>query len=128
MPNKISFILLAIFTLGLFTSSAAANPLTGDPKRGEALYNGRCFACHSPDANRVGPMHRGVFGRKAGSLPDYKLYSEGLKNSGITWDEVTLNKWLSGPSDFIPGAKMAFKVNDPQDRADIIAHLKTLTK
>ena len=40
----------------------------GDAAHGQQIYESRCIACHSPDANRVGPMHRGVFGRKAGSV------------------------------------------------------------
>jgi cytochrome c len=57
----------------------AASPARaeGDADRGEALYQG-CQDCHSLDKNDVGPRHRGVFGRKAGSLADYP-YSEGLK-------------------------------------------------
>ena len=46
----------------------------GDAERGEDLYERRCFACHSLDANRVGPAHRGVFGRKAGTVPVYNYY------------------------------------------------------
>ena len=51
-------------------SPAWAAGLTGDPARGEQLYEA-CTDCHSLDKNDVGPRHRGVFGRKAGSLPDY---------------------------------------------------------
>jgi len=97
----------------------------GDAVRGQQIYESRCIACHSPDANRVGPMHRGVFGRKAGSLPDYS-YSKALKGAGFTWDDVTLDKWLTNPQAFIPGQKMNFKVTKAEDRADLIAYLKTL--
>ena len=48
-----------------------------------------------------------MFGRKAGSLTDYP-YSEGLKQSGIVWDEASLDKWLSDPQAFVPGAKMFY--------------------
>ena len=99
----------------------------GNAKHGEQLYASRCGACHSPDANRVGPLHRGIFGRKAGSVESYK-YSDAVKNSSVIWNEETLDKWLSGPSVFIPGTKMPFKVTDAKDRADIIAYLKSLTK
>ena len=103
-------------------SSAAAD---GDAIHGEELYNSRCVACHSPDANRVGPRHRGVVGRKAGSLADFN-YSKALKGSDVVWDEQTLDQWLTNPQAFIPGQRMNFRVNDPQDRADLIAYLKTL--
>jgi cytochrome c len=97
----------------------------GDPMHGKEIYENRCIACHSPDANRVGPMHRGVYGRKAGSLPDY-TYSKALKASAFTWTDETLDKWLTNPQAFVPGQKMNFKVTKPEDRADVIAYLKTL--
>ncbi|HWM45095.1 MAG TPA: c-type cytochrome, partial [Burkholderiales bacterium] len=40
--------------------------LAADAGRGKQLYESRCVGCHSIDENRVGPAHRGVFGRKAG--------------------------------------------------------------
>ena len=97
----------------------------GDPAHGQQIYESRCIACHSPDANRVGPMHRGVFGRKAGSLPDY-TYSKALKGTDFVWNDQTLDRWLTNPQAFVPGQKMNFKVVKPEDRADIIAYLKSL--
>jgi cytochrome c len=74
------------------------------------------------------PRHIGLFGRKAGSLPDYS-YSVALKNSGIVWDEHTLDRWLQGPSTMVPGTEMIFAgLADPQERADVIAYLKEATK
>jgi cytochrome c len=113
--------LTAVVLLFIAASSASA----GDAVHGAELYDSRCVACHSPDANRVGPKHRGVFGRKAGSLPDFN-YSKAVKNSGVVWDEATLEKWLTNPQSLIPGQRMNFKVADPADRADLIAYLKTL--
>jgi cytochrome c len=98
----------------------------GDADHGEKLYEG-CQDCHSLDKNDVGPRHRGVFGRKAGSLPDYK-YSAALMASNFVWDEVTLDKWLTNPQVFVPGAKMFYHLANPQDRADVIEFLKTRAK
>jgi cytochrome c len=95
----------------------------GDASHGEALYEG-CQDCHSLDKNDVGPRHRGVFGRKAGSLPDF-AYSDALKNADFVWDEATLDKWLADPQAFLPGAKMFYHLDQAKDRADIIAFLKT---
>ena len=97
----------------------------GDAAHGQQIYESRCIACHSPDANRVGPMHRGVFGRKAGSVAGY-AYSKALKGTDFVWNEETLDKWLTNPQAFVPGQNMNFKVANPQDRADVIAYLKTL--
>jgi cytochrome c len=95
----------------------------GDATRGERLYEARCTGCHSLDANRVGPMHRGVFGRKAGSVADYD-YSQALKRSKIVWNEIALERWLIDPEAAIPGQKMNYQVTDATDRADIVAFLK----
>jgi len=106
-------------------AALAAGP-TGDPDRGEQLYQA-CTDCHSLDNNDVGPRHRGVFGRKAGSLPDYP-YSEALKSSNIVWNEETLDRWLTNPQAVAPGAKMFFYLDQPQDRADVIAFLRERAK
>ena len=66
-----------------------------------------CQDCHSLDENDVGPRHRGVFGRKAGSLPDYD-YSDALKSANIVWNEETLDKWLTDPQAVAPGARCSF--------------------
>jgi cytochrome c len=74
------------------------------------------------DENDIGPRHCGVVGRRAGSVTDY-AYSAALKQSAITWDDATLDRWLSNPSALVPGTKMFFKIDDAQARADIIAYL-----
>ena len=104
--------------------AAGVTAVSGDPKHGKALYQA-CTACHSIDDNDIGPKHRGVFGRRAASVADY-AYSPALKESGIVWDQNTLDRWLTNPSALVPGTKMYFKLDDPQSRADIISFLKEL--
>lgn len=121
--------LVALMILSVKIASPAPapvppSPAAGDPARGKALYQG-CQACHSVDDNDLGPRHRGVVGRRAGSIADY-AYSKALKQSGLIWDETTLDRWLANPSDLVPGTKMFFKVDDPQSRADVIAYLRQL--
>ena len=108
----------------LITAAALAsvNSLVGDASRGKVLYQA-CEACHSIDENDLGPRHRGVVGRRAGSVEDY-AYSVALKNSGLTWDASTLDHWLTNPSALVPGTKMFFQISDPQSRADVIAFLE----
>lgn len=97
-----------------------------DAARGLALYQSRCVACHSVAYNGAGPAHQGVFGRKAGSAPNY-VYSAALKDSGVVWNEKTLPQWLANPEKFIPGQKMGVMVEDASERQDLIAYLKTLS-
>ena len=113
----------ALFLLALAASPACA---AGDPERGAQVYEG-CQDCHSIDKNDVGPRHRGVFGRKAGSLPDFD-YSPALKDAGFVWDEKTLDQWLTDPQAFRPGVRMFYHLGDPQDRADVIAYLRERAK
>lgn len=100
---------------------AAPERAAGDPVRGKTLYQ-VCMGCHSLDENDVGPRHRGVVGRVAGTVPDY-AYSPALKNSHIVWGPDTLDRWLTNPQALVPGAKMFFAMPSAQDRADVIAYL-----
>ena len=115
----------AFLAAALLCSAAAPAAVAADAAHGEEIYNSRCIACHSPDAHRVGPKHRGVVGRTAGTVADFN-YSRAVKTSGVVWTEETLDQWLTNPQAFIPGQRMNFKVADPADRADLIAYLKTL--
>lgn len=119
-------VVLAGAISAVFAKTVWAGALAGDAARGETVYEA-CQDCHSLDKNDVGPRHRGVFGRKAGSLPDYD-YSQALKSANITWNEETLDKWLTDPQALAPGAKMFFHLDNPQDRADVIAYLKERAK
>lgn len=106
----------------LATTLAMAAHAQGDSSRGMQLYAQRCAACHSIEYNGVGPAHKGLIGRRAGTAPGY-AYSDALKQSSVVWSEDTLSRWLAGPEQFIPGQKMFFSVPDAQERADIIAYL-----
>jgi len=87
-----------------------------------------CGSCHSvtPHETRIGPSLAGVFGRKSGSEPGYE-YSDAMKNAGKTWDEPTLDKYLTDPRIDVPGTKMTFAgISDPERRKAVIDYLKTL--
>jgi cytochrome c len=117
--RAISTIILCLGALG----SAAPALAAGDANRGARLYEENCTGCHSLDANRVGPKHRGVYGRKSGAVPDFD-YSDALKKAAVVWDDRTLDRWLAGPMDFVKGSTMPFRINTPAVREDIIAFLK----
>ena len=119
-PNRAAaaMAIAVVLALGHSTPSFSA----GDPDHGAKVYR-QCMICHSLDKNGIGPSHRDVFGRTAGSVPDYS-YSAALKGSNIVWNETTLDHWLTNPQAVVPGTKMMFSVDDAQDRADVIAFLK----
>jgi cytochrome c oxidase assembly protein subunit 11 len=99
----------------------ATNP--PDPAYGRSLFNEQCTACHALDANKYGPELGSVFDRRAGVVSGYD-YSPALKNANLTWSADSLNRWLAGPRQFIPGVKMPVSVPDPIARRDIVAYLK----
>jgi cytochrome c len=117
-------LLLAIVVL---SHPLAADPIRGDPGRGERIYD-RCMACHSIDRDRTGPRHEGLVGRRVGAVPGFN-YSAAMKKAGaagMVWDEATLDKFLENPTKFLPGTRMGYAgVKDAQERADLIAFLKT---
>jgi len=88
------------------TSSFAA----GDAAHGATVYH-QCMICHSLDKNGIGPSHRNVFGRAAGSAPNYS-YSAALKASNIVWNDTSLDQWLVNPQALVPGTKMMFSVDE----------------
>ena len=111
----------------LLTAGAVSPALAdGDAARGKTLFS-RCSSCHAvTDQNKLGPHLSGVFGRTAGTVSGY-TYSKGMVAYGKVWDETTLDAFLAGPNKVVAGTKMAAgAVTNPQDRADIIAYLKTL--
>lgn len=90
---------------------------------GKSVYQ-RCMGCHSLERNRTGPLHCGLLGRAAGTVPDY-AYSEAMVRSGIVWTEVTLDAFLASPLEVVPGTTMGFAgVFLETDRRALIAYLK----
>jgi cytochrome c len=44
-------------------------------------------------------------GAKAGQSTGY-AYSQSLRQSGVTWDEATLDRWIENPEAVIPNNNM----------------------
>ncbi|MGQ0546708.1 MAG: c-type cytochrome [Betaproteobacteria bacterium] len=86
-----------------------------------------CVACHSVDPGRhmTGPSLADAWGRKAGSDPTFRRYSQALQKSGIVWDERTLDAWLRAPQELVPGNAMQFPgIGEERVRADLVAFLQ----
>lgn len=104
----------------------AYSSLTGDVAAGEKTF-AQCKACHQAveGKNGVGPSLWGIVGRTAGQIPGFS-YSAANKGSGVVWTEETMFEYLEAPQKFMKGTKMAFAgLKKPQDRANVIAYLKT---
>ncbi len=112
--------------------SAGAYALEGNAAHGAIVFK-QCKVCHAvgPGAKAgVGPEQNNLIGSKAGSRPGYN-YSPAMKaagEKGLVWTEENLDKYLENPKALVPGTKMIFPgLKNPQDRADVIAYLKTQT-
>jgi cytochrome c len=54
-------------------------------------------------------------------------YSAANRQSGLTWDPATLDRYLTSPRQVVPGTLMTFAgLHDPAQRAAVIAYLATL--
>lgn len=115
--------LLAVVVLGVGLSSSA---MAGDAALGEKVFK-KCKACHVVDKekHKTGPHLVNIIGRTAGTAEGYKKYSKAMKNSGIVWDDETLNGYLEKPKKYLKGTRMAFAgLKKEADRANVIAYLK----
>jgi cytochrome c len=113
---------VAATLLTLFATAQAS--ADGDAGRGKTLFT-RC-SCHAvTEQNKVRPHLSGVFGRTAGTVAGAR-YSKAMTVSGMKWDEQTLDAFLTDPTRVLPGTTMSARMPNPQDRADVIAYLKTL--
>ena len=122
LPGLYAFVLGCAVAL---TSGAMA----AEAAKGKRVFN-KCKACHSLQAGkkRVGPDLAKLFGRKAGTVKGYR-YSKAMKKSGITWDEKTLDEYLTKPRKMVKGTKMAFPgLKKKADRDNLIVFLKEATK
>jgi cytochrome c len=115
---------LTILT-GLVCITSAMAASANDAVRGRDTFDKRCTGCHALDKIKIGPPLRGAYGRHAGKDPQFE-YSDAVKNASVTWDASTLDRWLTDTESVIPGNDMAFRLNDPADRASIIAYLRQL--
>lgn len=113
---------LALGSLVCLMAACSSGP-KGDAANGKALY-AQCAGCHSMTQNNVGPMHCGLIGRPAGTVPGFD-YSEAMKSSGLVWSPEILDAFLVSPISYVVGTKMGFAgFDNPTERADLIAYLQ----
>lgn len=110
-------------------SDTPAEELTGDAKKGAALFKAKCSTCHSCIANgptKQGPNLHNIMGKEAAKSAGFK-FTKNMAKSGIVWDDEAMHKWLTNPKAVVKGTSMAFPgFKKETDRADVIAYLHSL--
>ncbi|TCS62631.1 c-type cytochrome [Varunaivibrio sulfuroxidans] len=127
MKNKTVLGLLMAATVAFSASSAMA------ASKGEKLFKHKCSVCHKIDKNAVGPMLKGVIGRKAGSVASFSRYNA-MKGANFTWNEALISEWITNQRKFLKTHKdmvggsrtaMIVHIKKEKDRKAIIDYLKT---
>ena len=118
--------------LGVAGEAAAQVPPAGNASQGKVFFQQNCAMCHADTLGPgnlpimgQGPSLVGVFGRRAGSVPNFS-FTNALSGSGLTWDSATLEHFLLNPAAAVPGTTMPISVADSSDRSNVIAYLSTL--
>jgi cytochrome c len=125
-PRIIPRLFLASGAL-LVAGFAAGGEANGNAIAGRSAFEKRCGSCHALDHDKEGPRLAGVVGRKAGAISTFP-YSDAVKKSSVVWKEGALDKWLTDPEAVISDSDMAFRLDNPVERAAIIAFLKETGK
>jgi cytochrome c len=118
---------IALVSGAALLAAVAAGDTKGDAIAGHSAFEKRCTGCHALDHDKEGPRLAGVVGRKAGIIATFP-YSDAIKKSAVVWNEAALDKWLTDPEAMIPDNDMAFRLDNPVERAAIIAFLKETGK
>jgi cytochrome c len=104
-------------------SPTTASSTHGDATLGKQVFEKRCVGCHTLEQDREGPRLAGVYGRTSGTVPQF-TYSAALKKAHITWNEESLDRWLTDPDAYVPGNDMEFAVRKADERRNLITYLK----
>jgi cytochrome c len=111
---------------GLAVAASAGAIQAQDLSAGETSFR-KCAPCHSigeDAANKVGPILNGLDGRKAGVVEGFN-YSDANKNSGITWNEASIEEYIKDPRAKVPGTKMVFAgIKNDKELKDLWGYLK----
>jgi len=145
MMMKTTLTTLALTAMFAMPALAESHAM-GDAAAGEKVFN-QCQTCHvvvndagetlAGKKSKTGPNLYGVVGRTAGTYPEF-AYGDSIVAAGaagLVWDEAKLVEYLADPAAFLKttlddkGAKskMAYKVKKPEDAANVVAYIASLS-
>lgn len=126
---------MKVLAIGLVMSALLAGPAfaqAGDAAAGATVFK-KCQSCHAVGEgakNKVGPELNALFGRVAGTAPEFK-YSKAMLDAGaggLVWSSETLHEFLTKPKDFVKGTKMSFPgLKEQADIDNLVAYLTTFS-
>lgn len=116
-------------TLAVALVAVSLEAHAADAVAGKALFRQRCTLCHTAEAGdgggSQGPSLQRVFGKRAGSNPAFS-YSVALRDSKLTWDVQTLERFLKSPTTVVPSSRMVVPVPRKEDRENLIAYFQSV--
>ncbi|HEX4024036.1 MAG TPA: PQQ-dependent sugar dehydrogenase [Steroidobacteraceae bacterium] len=119
---------IALTALICATPALAADA-NADANAGRNTFQQQCALCHSAQPNDngggQGPNLDGLFGRHAAADPSFG-YTRALRESHLTWDAATLDRFLRSPATVVPGTAMVISVPQDQQRHELIAYFQAL--
>jgi cytochrome c len=116
---------ILILIAGAFGAISQTSALAVDIDHGKQVFEA-CAACHTERPDAIGPSLKGVVGRKAAAVEDFR-YSNPMKRANLVWDDDNLRAYITDPQAKVPGNRMPFGgLHDPKDADDVIGYLKTL--
>jgi cytochrome c len=90
-----------------------------------------CAVCHTfgnGGGPKIGPNLYNILNRPRASVAGFSYSDAMLSHKGTLWSYDELDSYLFEPSAQVPGTKMSFPgFKDAQDRANVIAFLRTLS-
>ena len=122
-PLRAGTTAVLLVATALFQTAQAA----GDAAAGKTTFGNQCSSCHTVELgkNGFGPSLAEVIGRRAGGLAGF-MYSPAMAQSGLVWDDKTLDEFLTNSTVKVPGTSMPVSLPNAADRANVIAYLDTL--
>ncbi len=143
--SAMMFVLIGLLAIGLGPTAQAQ---AIDLAQAQIAYEEQCSKCHglleqeaqgqpfpgvriaSNDmrfavALPFGPSLRGIYGRTAGTVPDFgysKAFVRALQD--VVWNGETLERWITDSQKWARGSRMFYRQPDAEIRRRILAYLK----